>query len=219
MTDMVIFENLKELIIEIRSEQVLLDADVAQIYGVETKRINEAVKNNPDKFPNGYIITLDKSEWDSLKSKFSTSTKGGKVKIPSAFTEKGLYMLATILKSPQATQATISIVETFSKIRGLSRNIKELSTAQDKSSQKLLMQKSGELIAEIFDDDLQTSDTEKSIELNFAVLKFKHIIKESLNKLIPLMVRQAHHERNQPLTVRPELVEGLNQSFLKKKSK
>ena len=81
------------------------------------------------------------------------------------------------------------------------------------------MPKSGEVIAEIFDDDLQTSDTEKSIELNFAVLKFKHIIKESLNKLIPLMVRQAHHERNQPLTVRPELVEGLNQSFLKKKSK
>jgi len=77
-----------------------LDADVAEIYGVETKRINEAVKNNPDKFPAGYIIELDKTEWDGLKSKFSTSTKGGKVKLPSAFPEKGLYMLATILKSP-----------------------------------------------------------------------------------------------------------------------
>jgi len=178
MTDMVRFENLKELIIELRGQSILLDSDVADLYGVETKRINEAVKNNPDKFPNGYIMELDKNEWDSLKSKFSTSIKGGKVKLPSAFTEKGLYMLATILKSPQATQATISIVETFSKIRELSRSIKELSMVQDKADQKSLMQKSGELIAEIFDDDLQTSDTETSIELNFAVLKFKHTIKK-----------------------------------------
>ena len=96
MTDMVRFENLKELIIELRGQSILLDSDVADLYGVETKRINEAVKNNPDKFPNGYIMELDKNEWDSLKSKFSTSIKGGKVKLPSAFTEKGLYMLATI---------------------------------------------------------------------------------------------------------------------------
>ena len=87
-------------------------------------------------------------------------------------------MLATILKSPQATQATISIVETFSKIRELSRSIKELSTVQDKVDQKSLMQKSGELIAEIFDEDLQTNGTETTIELNFAVLKFKHTIKK-----------------------------------------
>ena len=178
MSDLIKIENLKELIIEIREQTVLLDSNVAEIYGVEVKRINEAVKNNPEKFPDGYILELDKSEWDSLKSKFSTSTKGGKVKLPSAFTEKGLYMLATILKSPQAIQATLSIIETFSKIRELSRSIKELSVVQDKADQKLLMQKSGELIAEIFDEDLQTSDTETSIELNFAVLKFKHTIKK-----------------------------------------
>ena len=176
--DIARFENLNELIIQIRGESVLLDADVAIIYGVETKRINEAVKNNPEKFPDGYILEIDKSEWELLKSKFSTSIKGGKVKLPSAFTEKGLYMLATILKSTQATQATLSIIETFSKIRELSRSIKELSTIQDKAEQKSLMQKSGELIAEIFDEDLQTSDTETSIELNFAVLKFKHTIKK-----------------------------------------
>ena len=178
MSDLIKIENLKELIIEIREQTVLLDSNVAEIYGVEVKRINEAVKNNPEKFPDGYILELDKSEWESLKSKFSTSMKGGKVKLPSAFTEKGLYMLATILKSPQAIQATLSIIETFSKIRELSRNIKELSVAQDKAQQKSLMQKSGELIAEIFDDDLQTSDTETSIELNFAVLRFKHMIKK-----------------------------------------
>jgi hypothetical protein len=87
-------------------------------------------------------------------------------------------MLATILKSPQATKATISIVETFSKIRELSRSVKELSNIQDKAQQKSLMQRSGELIAEILDDDLQTSEAETSIELNFAVLKFKHTIKK-----------------------------------------
>ena len=172
------FENLQDRIIEIRDQKVLLDVDVAEIYGVETKRINEAVKNNPDKFPSGYIIELDKTEWDGLKSKFSTSIKGGKVKLPTAFPEKGLYMLATILKSPQAVQATLSIIETFSKIRELSRNIKTLSNIKDKTEQQNLMQRSGELIASIFDDDLQTTDTETSIELNFAVLKFKHTIKK-----------------------------------------
>ncbi len=178
MSDVAKIENFEEFIIEIKGQKVLLDADVAAIYGVETKRVNEAVKNNPDKFPDGYILELDKNEWDSLKSKFSTSMRGGKVKLPSAFTEKGLYMLATILKSQQATQATISIVETCSKIRELSRKIKELSVVQDKAEQKSLMQKSGELIAEIFDEDLETSDTETSIELNFAVLKFKHTVKK-----------------------------------------
>ena len=119
---------------------------------------------------------------DALKSKFSSSTKGGKVKLPTSFTEKGLYMLATILKSPVATQATITIIETFTKIRELSRNVKELSTVQDKAQQKALMQRSGELIAEILDVDLQTSDAETSIELNFAVLKFKYTVKKSRKK-------------------------------------
>jgi len=179
MTDRVRFENLKELIIELRGQSILLDSDVAQIYGVETRDINKAVANNPDKFPAGYIIELSKSEKTELVENFHRFDKLKHSTVnPKAFAEKGLYMLATILKSPQATQATISIVETFSKIRELSRSIKELSMVQDKADQKSLMQKSGELIAEIFDDDLQTSDTETSIELNFAVLKFKHTIKK-----------------------------------------
>jgi hypothetical protein len=162
MSDVVKFENLQDRIIEIRGQKVLLDADVAEIYGVETKRINEAVKNNSGKFPYGYIIELDEKEWDGLKSKFSTSKKGGKVKRPTAFPEKGLYMLATILKSRQAVQATLAIIETFSKMRNLSRNIQELSVVQDKADQKTLMQKSGEMIAELLDDDFQTTGTETS---------------------------------------------------------
>ena len=80
---------------------MIVDSDVAKLYGVETKRINEAVKNNPEKFPDGYIIELSKQEWDSLKSKNSTLKGGGRGKhtkyTPNAFTEKGLYMLATTL--------------------------------------------------------------------------------------------------------------------------
>jgi hypothetical protein len=178
MSEIVKFEDLQDRIIEIRDQKVLLDTDVAEIYGVETKRINEAVKNNPDKFPSGYIMELDKTEWDELKSKFSTSIKGGKVKLPTAFPEKGLYMLATILKSRQAVQATPAIIETFSKMRKLSSNIKALSNVKDKGEQQALMRKSGEIIAELLDDDLETSETETSIELNFAVLKFKHTIKK-----------------------------------------
>jgi len=92
-------------IISLRNTKVILDSDVALLYGVETKRVNEAVKNNADKFPNGYIFSLSSDEWSQMKTKFSTSFgPGGKVKLPVAFTEKGLYMLATILKSKKATE-------------------------------------------------------------------------------------------------------------------
>ena len=131
-----------------------------------------------DKFPHDYMFEISESEFVDLRSKFST-TKFAKTRaLPKAFTEKGLYMIATILKSKQATEATFAIIETFSKIRQLSRNIQELSIVQDKADQKALMQKSGEIITELLDDDLQTTDTETSIELNFAVLKFKHTIKK-----------------------------------------
>ena len=170
-------EIIQALLIEIRGERVLLDSDVARIYGVDTKRINEAVKNNPEKFPARYLLQLTKNEWDALKAKFSTSNRGGKVKLPVGFPERGLYMLATILKSAKATQATFAIIDTFAKIRELSSTIKALSTAKDDAVQKTLMQRSGEIVSEIFDESLQTSDTETSIELNFAVLKFKHTVK------------------------------------------
>lgn len=87
-------------------------------------------------------------------------------------------MLATILKSKKATEATFSIIETFSKIRELSRTVNELSNLENKQDQKSLMQRSGELIAEVLEDDLQTSEAETTIELNFAVLKIKHTIKK-----------------------------------------
>ena len=171
-------ERVRSSIIELRFQKVIIDTDVAELYGVEVKRINEAVKNNPDKFPEGYIVELDKNEWDVLKSKFSTSNKGGKVKLPKAFTEKGLYMLATILKSKIAIQTTISIIETFAKVKELTSTVTELSTNPPKDKQQTLMQKSGEIMSELLDSELQTNESETTIELNFAVMKFKHTIKK-----------------------------------------
>lgn len=178
MSDIIKMENIQDLIFEIRGVKVILDSDVADLYGVETRDINKAVKNNPDKFPDSYVFELNKVEFEDLRWKISTAKFTKTRFMPKAFTEKGLYMLATILKSPQATQTTIAIIEAFSKIRELSRNIKELTTVKDKRHQQSLMQRSGEIIAKILDDDLQTTDTETSIEINFAVLKFKHTVKK-----------------------------------------
>jgi len=112
----------------LRGQSILLDSDVAKIYGVETRDINKAVSNNPDKFPAGYVIELSKQEKNELVENFHRFNKLKHSSVnPKAFPEKGLYMLATILKSPQAVQATLAIIETFAKIRQISRNIQELS--------------------------------------------------------------------------------------------
>jgi hypothetical protein len=177
MNNVIQSNQVENLIITIRGERVLLDSDVAALYGVETKRVNEAVSNNLDKFPEGYALSLDSKEkeevikiFDNLqKLKFSPSIK--------AFTEKGLYMLATILKSPKATQTTIAIVETFAKIRELSRTVSELAKAPEKKQQNALMQKSGEIIADVLGSSLDISDMETDIEINLALLKFRQKIR------------------------------------------
>lgn len=175
--EIVKFEHVESKILEIRDVKVILDSDLADLYGVETKRINEAVKNNPERFPADYITELTLEDKNELVENFDRFKRLKHSSVtPKAFTEKGLYMLATILKSPRAVQTTFAIIETFAKIRELSRNIKTLSNVQDKDEQKDLMQKSGEIITEILDDELQTTDTETTVELNFAVLKFKHTI-------------------------------------------
>ncbi len=178
MTTIIRLEDVESKIFEIRNNKVLLDSDVAELYGVETRDINKAVKNNPDKFPLDYIIGLISDELKNLRWKFSTTKLSKTRSLPNAFTEKGLYMLATILKSTKATQTTLAIIETFARIKQLSRNIRELSLISDDKNKKSLKQKSGEIIAEILEDDLSLSETETTFELNFAVLKFKHTVKK-----------------------------------------
>ena len=182
LSDIIKYNEVEEKVISVRGQDVIIDNDVARLYGVETKRINEAVKNNPDKFPDNYIIPLTLDEWDSLRSKFSTLKNTGRGQhtkyVPTAFTEKGLYMLATILKSSKATQTTIAIVEVFTKMRELSRVVGQISEAESESQQKILMRKSGEILSGILDDDaLEVSGDETTLEINLAFMKIKHTVK------------------------------------------
>ena len=171
--------EVEKKIITLRNQQVILDSDVADLYEVETKRINEAVKNNPKKFPQGYIFTLNEEEksevveiFDHLqKLKFSPQ-------LPNAFTEKGLYMLATILKSDKAVETTIAIVEAYAKLKELSRVIVEVPQYEDKSTeQQVLLHRGGQLVEDIMSDILPKQSSETSFELNLAMFKFKHSVK------------------------------------------
>lgn len=140
--------------------------------------VNEAVRNNPDKFPQGYVFQLSDEEMEYLRSKNSTANLSPKTRVlPKAFTEKGLYMLATILKSPQATQATLAIIETFASVRQLKRELHALHGETDGKSQQSKMQHIGEMLSSIVMPDLETSETESSLELNFLIGKIKHTVK------------------------------------------
>lgn len=177
MKDVIRYEDAGKKIVRLRGQGVILDYDVAELYGVQTKEINQAVRNNPKKFPKGYVFEVEKEELADLRSKNLTANRTMSRTLPKAFTEKGLYMLATILKGDKAVQTTIAIIEAFAKLRELSRTIGEMSRSPDKYQQKKLMERSGEIVDDLFGDDMQTTGTETEIELNFAVLKVRHTIK------------------------------------------
>ena len=108
--------KIENMIYEIRGKQVMLDSDLAKLYNVETKRINEAVKNNIEKFPERYCFKLTDDESNNLLVEIfdqKIEKRGGKYKNPRVFTEQGIYMLATILKSKLATSMTMTIMDTF----------------------------------------------------------------------------------------------------------
>lgn len=180
-------EEVQQALVEVRGQKGLLDSTVAALYGVETRAINQAVSRNPDKFPAGYVIQLTAEEWSGMKSQFVTSWKfpeklpknGGKVKLPALFTEKGLYMLATILHGKRAVATTIAIVETFAKIRELARTMAELADAKESFAQRSLMEKSGDILADVLGEDMTKTEDETTFELNFAVLKFKHTVRRT----------------------------------------
>ena len=186
--EVVKYEQVKDKIVVLRGEPVLLDADVAQLYGVETRVVNQAVKNNPDKFPTGYLFKLDNQEVADLRSKILIATREStenkqvsafatahrNQNTPTAFTERGLYMLATILKSPRATQTTLAIIETFVQLREVARTMQAVAATEDEAEKKSLMQKSGELIGNVIGSQFETVGTETEVELNFAVVKIRH---------------------------------------------
>jgi len=125
MTKLVIAQNVNVIvnkIILVRGQKVILDSDIAQLYGVPTKRLNEQVKRNQERFPSDFMFSLTWQEFSDLKSQIATSspkTFGGRRKLPNAFTEQGVAMLSSVLRSPKATQVNIAIIRAFVHLRKL----------------------------------------------------------------------------------------------------
>ena len=171
-------KEVEACMLPVRGQQVLIDRDVAALYGVETKRINEAVRNNPDKFPEGYIFELTEAETEEVKAiiaknddfadeKFDRKTVSSKTRYaPKAFTDRGLYMLATILKSPRATQTTIAIIDTFAKVKELSRCLSAMKEDTDMETKQSLVQRTGSLLNELIQTDDKESNGNVAMELN-----------------------------------------------------
>jgi hypothetical protein len=115
---------------------------------------------------------------DNLRSKISTTKRSAKSRsVPKVFTEKGLYMLATILKSKRAVETTFAIIETFAKVRALKRELVELHKETDKKRQTQRLNRFGEMLTDIVMPDVDTVETESSLELNFFIGKIKHTVR------------------------------------------
>jgi hypothetical protein len=173
----VIDDNLiRSKIVLIKNIPVILDRDVADIYGVETREINQAIKNNPKKFPSGCLIELTPRETNTLRSKILTleSGKGEHSKYGAkAFTEKALYMLATILKGDRATTMTLQIIDIFTKFREIQTMLVEANKSKNQKEQSSLLKKGGKLITELLRNelDIDSINTETSVELNLGFFK------------------------------------------------
>jgi phage regulator Rha-like protein len=109
--------HIQKMIHDIRGHKVMLDSDLAILYQVETRRLNEAVKRNQSRFPPEFMFQLTKTEYDNLISQFATSSWGGRRKLPFAFTEHGVVMLSSVLNSEIAAQINLSIVKAFIEMR------------------------------------------------------------------------------------------------------
>ena len=131
-------------------------------------------------FPSTYMFRLTREEMIFLRSKNPTAKISSKSRaLPAVFTERGLYMLATILKGPRATATTFAIIESFFKLRTLVRNVNIMATEYDEEKRKSLVQRSGELLNELLTDEGDITETESSIELNLYALKMKRTVKRT----------------------------------------
>ena len=175
--------GIEDKMIVVRGQMVLLDRDVADLYGVETKHVNQAVKNNPDKFPEGYVLELDDDEMSQVKIFDLSKRSHYNSKV---FTEKGLYMLATILKSAVATEATISIIETYSKLKEMGREMQQAALSTDIENKRTLMNRAGKLLTDLASDAMEVAEDEFTMELNLVAIrlsrKVKRQIKDSAGK-------------------------------------
>lgn len=182
------FETIENKLIKYNNQWVLLDKDVATLYEIEPKKLRQQLKRNIDKFPVDYAVQLSETDLDIMVSQNVTPSKqhfGGS--LPYVFTEKGLYMVATILKSKKAAEATFTIIETFSKVKELSRNINAIMKTEDTERQKELAQKSNKILEDIIeiepdvlsdDEDGEIVETTTKFEFNLGFAKVSRSIKK-----------------------------------------
>ncbi len=130
-------ERIERTILLIRNQRVIMDADIAELYGVSTKRLNEQVKRNIDRFPEDFMFQLTQDEYDDLRSQFATSSSwGGRRYPPYVFTEHGAVMPANVLKSEVAINVSIQVVRAFVRLRGMLAAHEELSRKLDEMERK-----------------------------------------------------------------------------------
>ena len=135
-TEVIPQQLIENKIFIIRGKKIMLDRDLAVLYGVETKLINRAVKRNIERFPEDFMFQLTKEEFDNLRFHFGTSSWGGQRYLPYAFTENGVAMLSSVLNSKRAIHVNIQIMRTFTKIREMLATHKELRQKIDKMEKK-----------------------------------------------------------------------------------
>ncbi|RLA70188.1 MAG: ORF6N domain-containing protein [Epsilonproteobacteria bacterium] len=129
MNELIVESEISSHIFILRGKQVMLDRDLAKLYQVENRALNQAVRRNKDRFPDDFMFQLTKKEFENWKSQIVTSNSDimGLRKMPYVFTEEGIYMLASILRSSIAAQTSIAIIRTFTKLREFSKHYNALS--------------------------------------------------------------------------------------------
>ncbi|MDQ5921380.1 MAG: hypothetical protein QG673_1438 [Pseudomonadota bacterium] len=186
--DIIQYSGIEKKIREIRSQKIILDFDVSELYGIETKKLNQAVSRNLERFPEDFIFELTDDEWKLLRSQFVTSIKGGRTYKPRAFTELGLYMLSSILNSTQAIETSITIMRAFKQIREATRTIVEIvKNPENEEKRKTLLTKVGNMLGKVImptENELEVIEKERNFE--FSILtsfkftdKTKYVKKKS----------------------------------------
>jgi len=134
-------ERIASCIYLIRGEKVMLDSDLAELYGVPTSRLNEQVKRNINRFPHEFAFQISQDEFDALMSQIaiSNSGRGGRRKLPWVFTEHGVAMLSSVLRSERAVQINISIIKTFVRMREMLATNKELARIVEKHGKDIAL--------------------------------------------------------------------------------
>jgi len=152
-------ETLMSKIYLIRDQKVMLDSDLAELYGVETRRLNEQVARNADRFLDDFMFRLNETEFDSLMSQIATSKRGGRRKLPYVFTEHGVLMLSSVLNSKQAIMVNIQVMRIFTRIRKKFLENLELRTEIDTIKKKLDNQdKNMEIVFRCLDELIEKND-------------------------------------------------------------